>query len=109
MDNWTIIEDTGSDYKTIAIFLFTRETHALIIYKVIGAAWYWHFWSVADAFITRHPIECSIYITSFSFARFYKYPLNQLYDLFFKITKIENDESCIITNTKILKARLLPI
>ena len=25
-DNWTIIEDTGSDYKTIAFSLFTRET-----------------------------------------------------------------------------------
>ncbi len=25
-DNWTIIEETGSDYKTIAFSLFTRET-----------------------------------------------------------------------------------
>ena len=25
-DNWTIIEEIGSDYKTIAFSLFTRET-----------------------------------------------------------------------------------
>jgi hypothetical protein len=76
---------------------------ALIIWKVIGAAWYWHSWSdtdydrLAGALIAGHLIECSAYVTGSNFAGFYEYPLDQLYDLVFGIAEIENDGSCVIT------------
>jgi len=82
---------------------------ALIIWKVIGAAWYWYSWSdtdydrLAGALIAGHLIECSAYVTGSNFAGFYEYPLDQLYDLVFGIAEIEKDGSCVITkheNTK---------
>ena len=78
---------------------------ALIIWKVIGAAWYWHSWSdrLTGALIAERLIGCSAYVTGSNFAGFYEYSLDQLYDFVFGIAEIENDGSCVITkreNTK---------
>lgn len=84
---------------------------ALIIWKVIGAAWYWHSWSdtdydrLASALIAGHLIEYSACVTGFNFTN-----IPQIsFMIFFGIAKIKNDGAALSLSTRILKAWLLPI
>ena len=88
---------------------------ALIIWKVIGAAWYWHSWSdtdydrLAGALIAGHLIEYSACVTGSNFVGFYEYPSDQLYDFFLGLLKSKTMEAALSLSTRILKAWLLPI
>ena len=88
---------------------------ALIIWKVIGATWYWHSWSDTDydrpagALIAGHLIEYSACVTGSNSVGFYEYPSDQLYDFFLGLLKSKTMGAALSLSTRILKAWLLPI